>query len=72
MTSNEQPEIESAVFKPGQVAKQSGIYRADHRRHKESHEVTALRGERFPSCDGCSYGVSYTLVRLAAYIYGNI
>ena len=67
--NNEQTQIE--VFKPEQVAKQSGIYRADHRRHRESQEVTALAGERFPSCPGCTYGVSYTLIHPAAYIYGT-
>jgi hypothetical protein len=43
MKNSEQPEIEIDVtaFKPGQVAKQSGVYRVDHRRHGESHEVTA-------------------------------
>jgi hypothetical protein len=72
MTSNEQSEIEVTEFKPGQVATQSGVYRADHRRHRTSHEVTALSGERFPSCGGCSYAVTYTLVRPAAHIYGKI
>jgi hypothetical protein len=69
MINSEQLPVE--VFKPEQVAKQSGIYRADHRRHRESHEVTALAGERFPSCPGCTYGVSYTLVHPAIYVYGK-
>jgi len=66
---NEQPQIE--VFKPEHVARRSGIYRADHRRHREPQEVTVLAGERFPSCPGCTYGVNYTLIHPAAYIYGK-
>ena len=72
MKSSEQSEIHVTPFKPGEVAKQSGVYRVDHRRHRESHEVTALRGERFPSCGGCTSGVTYTLIRSAAHIPGSI
>lgn len=66
---NEQPQSE--VFKPLEIAERSGIYRADHRRHREPNEVTVLAGDRFPSCRECTFGVSYTLIHPAAYIHGN-
>ena len=41
-------------FKSGEIVPQSGIYRITHDpAHMEVHEVTALKGHRFPTSRHC-------------------
>jgi hypothetical protein len=50
----------------GQDVANSGIYRAAHAGHDEQDgEVVLLRGERFPRCSTCDYGIHYTLIHAA-------
>src|SRR5690348_13465694 len=41
------------IFRPGEVAPESGVYKVMHQRHRESHFATLFQGERFPSCVQC-------------------
>jgi hypothetical protein len=51
------------VFKSGDRAQHSGIYRVFHDpAHEEPHEVTCLFGKRFPSCRMCQHP-RFVLVR---------
>jgi hypothetical protein len=43
----------------------SGIYRAHHRRHRFSHELTLLDANRFPPCNKCGDAVQFELLRPA-------
>jgi len=56
-------------YKPGQKVPRSGIYKVNHdgRRHLDSHEVTAVKGEPFPPCQ-CGQGLTYSLVRAARHL----
>jgi hypothetical protein len=50
----------------GQRVTQSGIYRASHAGHDDfDGDVVLVRGERFPRCPECNYGIYYTLVHAA-------
>jgi hypothetical protein len=59
-------------YKPGEIVPQSGIYQIIHERdHPEMpHEVTAVRGRRFPTCRHCK-GVSFVLVHAAQHVEEN-
>jgi hypothetical protein len=52
-------------LKVGDEVPESGIYRVSHREHRVPHEVTLLKGERFPPCDKCDGAVLFKIVRLA-------
>jgi hypothetical protein len=58
-----------AKFEPGEVVPKSGIYSALHATHPdvvaEEHEVTCVKGKRFPPCNGCESAVRFRLVRAA-------
>jgi len=44
------------VFKPGDTVPVSGIYRVTHDpRHTQEHEVTCVKGKRFPPCRDCAH-----------------
>jgi hypothetical protein len=62
------PAREPEVFAPGQKAPVSGIYRAVHSSHREEHNITAIRGEEFPSCRQCKTLVTFSLVTEADYV----
>jgi len=49
-------------YKPGQIVPQSGIYAITHDpTHADMpHEVTVIKGRRFPTCRHCR-GVSFRL-----------
>ena len=44
-------------YKPGDVVPQSGVYRFVHDAgHAEPEEITAAKGELFPTCSHCQDG----------------
>jgi len=49
------------VYKPAEPVTVSGVYRVEHRDHRDAHEVTLLEGECFPACAICQDGVRFTL-----------
>jgi hypothetical protein len=53
-------------FKPGEICKQSGIYKVFHdQAHRPPHEVTAVNGKRFPPCSYCKNAARFILVHAA-------
>src|SRR5689334_17678235 len=53
------------VFQPTDPVPESGIYQVLHYRHRLSHEVNFLLGERFPVCSECGSNVRFRLVHVA-------
>lgn len=49
------------VFKPGEKAPQSGIYKVLHYQHRLYHEVTILAGQALPTCRRCGKDVRFQL-----------
>jgi hypothetical protein len=49
-------------FKPGDQVLTTGIYAATHHQHRKSHEVFAVKGERFPNCRKCGTQVYFDLL----------
>lgn len=56
------------VFRAGDRAPQSGVYRVLHERHRESHLATLFKGELFPPCAHCAKNVRFVLLRPARLI----
>lgn len=57
------------VYKPGDTVPASGIYKVIHDpQHAQEHEVTCVKGEVFPPCNGCGLRPRFTAVRLAHHI----
>ena len=56
-------------FRPGQIVPQSGVYRITHdSEHADMpHEVTVIKGRRFPTCRHCR-GISFELVHAAQHV----
>src|ERR1700730_2573652 len=56
-------------FKPGEIAPQSGIYTITHDpAHADMpHEVTVIKGRRFPTCRHCK-GISFELAHAAKHV----
>ena len=56
-------------FKPGQIVPESGGYRITHDpQHADMpHEVTVIKGRRFPTCRHCK-GISFELVHAAKHV----
>ncbi|MBV8243048.1 MAG: YjzC family protein [Hyphomicrobiales bacterium] len=54
-------------YRPGQVVPQSGIYTITHDpAHADMpHEVTVIKGRRFPTCRHCR-GISFKLAHAAS------
>ena len=59
----------ASEYKPGEIVPQSGIYKITHdQQHPDMpHEVTAVKGRRFPTCRHCK-GVSFVLVHAAQHV----
>jgi hypothetical protein len=49
-------------FRPGQSVVESGVYRVVHDPHRLMHQVTLLRGARFPECKRCGGAVRFEWV----------
>jgi hypothetical protein len=57
---------EEKEFKPGETVPASGIYRVTHEPvHVQPHDVTAIKGEHFPTCNHCGEHPRFVL-RVAA------
>jgi hypothetical protein len=54
-------------FKPGEIVPQSGIYTITHIRRDMPHEVTVIKGRRFPTCRHCK-GISFELAHAAKHV----
>jgi len=54
------------IYGTGEEILHDGIYRVIHRQHRLPHEVTLLRGQRFPKCAQCQDAVKFQLLREAA------
>jgi hypothetical protein len=62
----------SQQYRPGEKVDQSGIYRVLHdKNHVQEHEVTCVKGEIFPPCNGCGPHPRFTLVRAAHHILNH-
>ena len=57
--------LSGLTYRAGQQIPTSGIYLVEHFRHRDSHEVTLIRNERFPICQRCGFGVIFTLLQAA-------
>ncbi len=53
-------------FRPEEIAPESGVYQAVHRRHRSPHAVLVLAGMRFPKCRLCGESVRFRLKQPAA------
>ena len=60
------------VFQPADLVPESGVYQVQHYRHRLYHEVTILRGGKFPMCTECGTNVRFRLVRTAAPIENDL
>jgi len=56
------------IFKPGEIAPESGMYTVVHDRHRQNHLATIFKGERFPACARCEGNVRFVLSRPAVLI----
>src|SRR3954452_12221484 len=56
-------------FHPGQIVPESGVYRITHDPvHADMpHEVTVIKGRRFPTCRHCK-GISFELAHAAKHV----
>jgi hypothetical protein len=59
----------SQILRPGDRVPTTGIYKAVHgRQHAPPHYVTALYGDTFPTCLGCSDSVRFELALSALHV----
>jgi hypothetical protein len=49
----------SEKYRPGQLVMDSGVYRVVRGSHRLIHEVTLLKGTRFPECKRCAGAVRF-------------
>jgi hypothetical protein len=56
-------------FRPGQIVPQSGVYKITHDPlHADMpHEVTVIKGRRFPTCRHCK-GTNFELAHAAKHV----
>src|SRR5918912_3668399 len=56
-------------YRPGEIVPQSGVYRIAHDPvHADMpHEVTVIKGRRFPTCRHCK-GISFQLAHAAKHV----
>lgn len=63
---------EPRIYKPGDRADETGVYRAAHLRHRMPHELTVLEGEVFPECKKCGDKVRFELIHAAPRLKGDV
>jgi hypothetical protein len=57
------------VHREGSTVPQSGIYDVLHHGHsKPKHQVTCIKGKRFPPCRNCGEDVTFRLYEAAIHI----
>lgn len=49
----------SEKYRPGQLVEESGVYRVVHDSHRLMHQVTLVKGARFPECKRCGVAVRF-------------
>ncbi len=49
----------SKKYRPGQLVVESGVYRVIHDSHRLMHQVTLVKGSRFPECKRCRAAVRF-------------
>ena len=49
-------------YRTGLAIPSSGIYLVRHKQHRLPHEVTLLKGEKFPRCAKCQDAVQFELL----------
>ncbi|MGC2109022.1 MAG: hypothetical protein WA655_05855 [Candidatus Korobacteraceae bacterium] len=59
---------EGRAYKPGQIVPISGVYTVVHERHREQHEVVAIRGDEFPACRVCKADVRFYVARVVPHV----
>jgi hypothetical protein len=53
------------AYKPSEAVPVSGVYRVEHRGHRETHDAILRAGEVFPACSVCDQQVRFTLKQRA-------
>lgn len=62
------PQLADSIFKPGETARESGIYHAVHYpEHRPAHSLLLRRGDCFPGCRRCDSPV-YLLIHAALWL----
>jgi len=58
------------THRQGSIVPESGVYEVvHHEKHDvQRHEVTCIKGKRFPPCSGCGEDAEFRPVRLAIHI----
>ena len=65
-------EVYATTYKPGDTVEKSGVYAVTHDdQHTEKHEVTVVRGRKFPPCNHCGDHPRIKAVKLAQHIDVN-
>lgn len=68
-TLNAIQEAVKGIYSPGMTVVESGIYDVLHdKNHKEHHQVTCVRGDKFPPCHGCTSKVRFRINTPAKHI----
>ena len=52
---------EEKIYRPGQKAPRTGLYRVVHYQHRLPHDVVIKQGEVFPSCNRCGQRVTFSI-----------
>ncbi len=59
----------SEILRPGDRVRTTGIYKVIHGdQHYPTHHITALYGDLFPNCLGCSDSVQFELAMSAVHV----
>jgi hypothetical protein len=59
------------THREGSLVPESGVYEVIHDKKQhdvQRHEVTCIKGKRFPPCRGCGKDVEFRAVRIALHI----
>ena len=51
------------LYKSGDRVPVGGIYEVSHTEHRVPHEVTLLKGQKFPPCACCGNHVRFKVIR---------
>ena len=63
------PTSAARIYRPGDLAPVSGIYRVVHGgQHRQPHEALVIRGEQLPACRTCRAMVAFQVVHPVSHI----